>query len=147
MASKRLTRSMGPSGGGATALCDNLGTELLDVIFHKLGPSPMHLAALPSVCKAWRDIVQQETLRRLCLEAAPALCERMGYGASNQPPGGWLGFFKFLRYCPGLCRSSIRPEEIGDELLGPAGPHTGKSVWLSNWACRGRGPTAEGEVP
>ncbi|GAQ81790.1 hypothetical protein KFL_000910100 [Klebsormidium nitens] len=30
----------------------------------------------------------------------------MGYGASSQPPGGWLEVFKFLLYCPDLRRPS-----------------------------------------
>lgn len=93
---------------GAATIGD-LGQELLTAIFLKLGPSPMHLAALSCVCKNWRRSMEADIWRQLCLEAAPGLCSAMSYDeALAIPPGGWLGFYKLLLYCPGLETSASR---------------------------------------
>ncbi|GAQ81796.1 hypothetical protein KFL_000910160 [Klebsormidium nitens] len=76
--------------------------ERLAMLNRMLNGAPVHLAALPSVCKAWRGVMQEITWQQLCLEIAPGLCERMGYDVTDKPPGGWLALLKLLLYCPGM---------------------------------------------
>lgn len=139
MASKLLPQSNagGPSPCG-TEIGD-LSSELLNVIFHKLGPSPVHLAALPAVCKSWRSVMQEVTYQQLCLEIAPGLCEKMGYDVTSQPWGGWLAFFKLLLYCPGMQhlpepyindsrKRSSRLDDLGHVQEEACGFQTGPAV-------------------
>jgi hypothetical protein len=108
MATKRVTRSQSHrlSAASSTTLSD-LGPELLNAVFCQLAPSPMHLAAVSCVCKDWRNVMREETWKQLCLAAAPALCKSMGFNERG-PPGGWLGIYKLLVYCPGLHPSDYR---------------------------------------
>jgi hypothetical protein len=99
----------------STTVLGDLGPELLSAIFCKLGPSLMHLAAVSCVCKTWRGVVQEDVWRKLCLEAAPTLCESMGWCKQSIPPGGWLSVYKLLLYCPGLHRSSYTPVALNNE--------------------------------
>ncbi|GAQ90458.1 hypothetical protein KFL_006420040 [Klebsormidium nitens] len=96
----------------------HLGPELLKRIFFKVGPSPKDVATLAFVCKAWRDVLHEFTWEALCLEAAPALCEKAGFGGGKTPPGkwGWRGLYKLLTYCPGI--QTPVPDDR-DELKSP----------------------------
>lgn len=82
----------------------HFGPELLKIIFHKVGPSPKDVATLAYVCRAWRDVLHTSTWETLCLEAAPSLCDKAGFGGGTTPPGkwGWVGLYKLLTYCPGI---------------------------------------------
>ncbi|GAQ81788.1 hypothetical protein KFL_000910080 [Klebsormidium nitens] len=102
MALKRHAHSVIAGPSACRTEIGDLSSELLGIIFHKFGPSPVHLAALPRVCKAWRTVMQEVTYQQLCLEIAPGLCEKMGCDVTSQPPGGWLALFKLLLYCPGM---------------------------------------------
>ncbi|GAQ91331.1 F-box family protein [Klebsormidium nitens] len=107
-----------------TVTVEDLGQELLASIFLKLGPSPMHLVALACVCKRWRQVMEGDLWRQLCLEAAPALCNSLLYSVTSaSPPGGWLGVYKLLLYCPGLETSANweRAERLAgvyEDILG-----------------------------
>lgn len=80
---------------------DDLGPDLLCAVFLKLGPSPMHLAAVPGVCKSWQQLMYEHIYRQLCEKMAPALCKAMGFTTTNVPTGGWPMLFKLLTFCPG----------------------------------------------
>lgn len=101
--SKRGARGTGRPLNPATPTgIADLGPELLNAIFTKLAPSPVYLAALSCVCKEWRNVMQEQTWKQLCLEAAPGLCKAMGYSRICIRPGGWAAAFQLLLYCPGL---------------------------------------------
>ncbi|GAQ79200.1 F-box family protein [Klebsormidium nitens] len=103
MTPKRSARGLAhPLSPTSSTGSNDLGPELLNAIFSKLSPSPIYLAALHCVCKDWRDVMQEHTYQQLCLEAAPRLCEAMGYSKISAPPGGWAAVFQLLVYCPGL---------------------------------------------
>lgn len=106
MASKPVTRSRARRLSAVTTdICD-LGPELLNLVFTKLAPSPLNLAAVPCVCKAWRTIMQEQIWQQLCLEVAPGLCKVLRYDAANEPPGGWAAMYKLLFFCPAHFRKS-----------------------------------------
>ncbi|GAQ81791.1 hypothetical protein KFL_000910110 [Klebsormidium nitens] len=100
MASKRVTRSVARQDSAAATGISDIGPELLNLVLTKLAPSPLNLAAVPCVCKAWRRIMQEQTWQQLCLEIAPGLCRALGYDAASQPPGGWAAMYKLLFFCP-----------------------------------------------
>lgn len=84
-----------------TALPD-LGPDLLQRIFAKVGPHPKDLVPLGAVSKQWRKVLNESTWKELCLEHAGGLVEELGYGhRGDGPPGGWAGLYKLLVYCPG----------------------------------------------
>lgn len=122
--SPRSMASMNRNAKAATM--DDLGEELLLIIFLRLGPSPMHLAALSCVCKQWRRMMNADVWRQLCLEAAPGFCKSMWYsGTLATPTGGWSGVYKFLLYCPGLeTNASCRHAEILPGLYQSIRGHT-----------------------
>jgi hypothetical protein len=144
MASKRVTRSQSAarclSAASSTTLSD-LGPDLLNSIFCKLAPSPMHLAAVSCVCKNWRNVMEEETWKQLCLAAAPALCKAMGFNEPGVPWGlAWdlqtlgllSGAASFLSLgrcsCSGLWRRT-------EWLVGVAGTCADFRVRISNRAC------------
>jgi hypothetical protein len=84
------------------------------------------MAALSCVCKDWRKVMEEETWKRVCLDAAPALCKAMGFNEPDPPPGGRLTIYKLLVYCPGLqpsfyqdaCKDLWRYEYYSDDEEG-----------------------------
>jgi hypothetical protein len=88
MAPKRIGRSTSPHLSASSTNISDLGPELLNTIFCKLAPSPMHMAALSCVCKDWRKVMEEETWKQACLDAAPALCKAMWFNEPEPPPGG-----------------------------------------------------------
>lgn len=80
------------SARGRTHISD-LGPELLNAVFHKLGPSPMHLAAVSCVSRMWGRIMQEDVWRQLCpkrerwLYAAPWVISVEGFLLLR---AGWL---------------------------------------------------------
>lgn len=106
MAANRTGGSAGRSPAARQGITVTLGPDLLSTIFCKLGPSPVHLAAIACVCKDWRNVMQERTWKLLLLDAAPVLYQRMGYNELNgEPLGGWLAAYKVISYCPGLLPS------------------------------------------
>jgi hypothetical protein len=95
----------------------DLGPDLGHRIFSLLGGSPRNIAPAAAVCKEWRSILETITWREMCLKAARGLCGALGYDYVNTPPGGWMGCFKMLVYCPGLDPPLSYVLENDDELL------------------------------
>ncbi|GAQ87636.1 F-box family protein [Klebsormidium nitens] len=84
-----------------TALPD-LGPDLLQRIFAKLGPHPKDLVPLGAVSKQWRQVLNESTWKELCLKHAGGLVEELGYShGADGPPGGWAGLYKLIICCPG----------------------------------------------
>lgn len=98
-------------GGGAlctiadarTALPE-LGPDLLQRIFAKVGPHPKDLVPLGAVCKEWQSVLSDTTWKALCVKHAGGLVQELGYGelGAEGPPGGWEAMYRMLVYCPGL---------------------------------------------
>lgn len=95
----------------------DLGPDLGHRIFSLLGGSPRNIAPAAAVCKEWRSILETITWREMCLKAAGGFCGALGYDDVNTPPGGWMGCFKMLVYCPGLDPTLSYVLENVDELL------------------------------
>ncbi|GAQ87632.1 F-box family protein [Klebsormidium nitens] len=92
-----------------TALPD-LGPDLLQRIFAKVGPHPKDLVPLGAVSKEWRQVLNESTWKELCLEHAGGLIEELGYSnKADGPLGGWAGLYKVLVYCPGCHLPTFEP--------------------------------------
>lgn len=116
MASQLATPSADSLNPPPTELGD-LGLDMLNAIFLKLGPSPMYLAAASCVCKAWHTLIMEKTLRFVCMGLAPVLYEAMGFSAIDASPGGWFSLYKLLTYCGGVPLSpGYDPHEPGKSL-------------------------------
>ncbi|GAQ84351.1 F-box family protein [Klebsormidium nitens] len=101
-----------------TALPD-LGPDLLQRIFAKVGPNPRDLVPLGAVCKEWQCVLSDSTWKALCVKHAGGLVQELGYGelGAEGPPGGWEAMYRMLVYCPGLHYPTF--ENISEaEVLG-----------------------------
>lgn len=98
-----------PSSHPRSPLPD-LGPDLWQHVFSKLGRHPKDIVPLGAVCKDWHSILDDVTWKELCLQHAPGLVEALGYNVGSEtPPGGWRGLYKFMVYCPGLNYPSFHP--------------------------------------
>ncbi|GAQ89947.1 F-box family protein [Klebsormidium nitens] len=99
------------------SLLPDLGPDLWELVFSKLGRHPKDIVPLGAVCKGWQSILNNVTWKVLCLQHAPGLVEELGYNVGTEvPPGGWRGLYKFMVYCPGLNYPTFRPVCQGDTL-------------------------------